>query len=93
MSKKFVLVEAIDTFRMRYVVELNAEDPEEWACDDVVMERAGEIGQKFMGQTLLDHRVVTEDEIREMVIGDADAYQSWSTEKMIEIFVRDNRSD
>ena len=46
-----------------------------------------------MGQTLLDHRVVTEDEIREMVIGDADAYQSWSTEQMIETLVRDNRSD
>ena len=59
---KFVLVEAINTFRMRYVVQLNDNDPAEWAMDTVAMEDADEFTQEAMGETILGCRVVTDQE-------------------------------
>lgn len=91
--KKYVLVETMASYRMRYVVELNENDPNEWACDDVVMERAGEIGQKFLGENISDYREVAPEELRYLAIQDCDAYKNWTAEEMIERLVRDNRND
>lgn len=86
--KKYVLVETMASYRMRYVVELNAEDPEEWACDTVVMGDAGEIGQKFLGENISDHREVTKEEVRDLTVQDCDAYKSWTTEEVLTRLVR-----
>ena len=86
--KKYVLVETMASYRMRYVVELNADDPEEWACDTVVMEDAGEIGQKFLGENISDHREVTPEEIRYLAIQDCDAYKNWTAEEVLTRLVR-----
>lgn len=37
---KYVLVEAVQQYRMRYVVELDEDAPEEWALDTVAMNEA-----------------------------------------------------
>ena len=86
--KKYVLVETIASYRMRYVVELNADDPNEWACDTVVMDEAGEIGKKFLGENISDYREVAPEELRYLAIQDCDAYKNWTAEDMIKILVR-----
>ena len=92
--KKYVLVETMASYRMRYVVELNADDPNEWACDDVVMDKASEIGQKFLGENISDYREVAPEEIRYLALQDCEAYKSWTAEDMIKILVRgENKND
>ena len=86
--KKYVLVETMASYRMRYVVELNADDPNEWACDDVVMDKAGEIGQKFLGENISDYREVAPEEIRYLALQDCNAYKNWTAEDMIKILVK-----
>ena len=86
--KKYVLVETMASYRMRYVVELNADDPNEWACDTVVMDEAGEIGKKFVGENISDYREVAPEELRYLAIQDCDAYKTWTAEDMIKILVR-----
>ena len=86
--KKYVLVETMASYRMRYVVELNADDPNEWACDTVVMDEAGEIGKKFVGENISDYREVAPEELRYLAIQDCDAYKNWTAEDMIKILVR-----
>jgi hypothetical protein len=86
--KKYILVETMASYRMRYVVELNADDPSEWACDTVVMGDAGEVGQKFLGENISDYREVAPEEIRYLAIQDCKAYKTWTAEDMIKILVR-----
>ena len=91
--KKYVLVETVASYRMRYVVELNENDPNEWACDSVVCDEAGEIGQKFLGENISDCREVAPEEIRYLAIQDCDAYKNWTAEEMIEILVKGEGND
>lgn len=56
---KYVLVETIQQYRMRYVVELDENDPSEWAMDTVVMNEAKELSQKDLGETIVSHRVLS----------------------------------
>ena len=91
--KKYVLVETVASYRMRYVVELNENDPNEWACDSVVCDEAGDIGQKFLGENISDCREVAPEEIRYLAIQDCDAYKSWTAEEMIEILVKGEGND
>ena len=91
--KKYVLVETVASYRMRYVVELNENDPNEWACDSVVCDEAGDIGQKFLGENISDCREVAPEEIRYLAIQDCDAYKNWTAEEMIEILVKGEGND
>lgn len=86
--KKYVLVETMASYRMRYVVELNADDPNEWACDTVVSDEAGEIGQKFLGENISDFREVAPEEVRYLAIQDCKAYRNWSAEEVLTRLVR-----
>jgi hypothetical protein len=54
------LVEAISSFRIRYVID--TENPE-YAQDTVVMEEAEEFGQKHLGEQIIGCREVTDEEI------------------------------
>lgn len=57
-DKKYVLVETIQQYRIRYVVELNSGDPMEWALDDVVSQETVELSQQDLGETIVSHRVL-----------------------------------
>lgn len=59
---KIVLVDAIQTFRMRYAVEVPEDAPEEWALDTVVCNEAKEFSQESLGETIASHRVVDQVE-------------------------------
>ena len=57
-TKKYVLVETVQMHRMQYIIELDKEDPAEWALDTVTMEEAKELSQSDLGETIVSHRVL-----------------------------------
>jgi bifunctional DNA-binding transcriptional regulator/antitoxin component of YhaV-PrlF toxin-antitoxin module len=84
---KRVLVETVSTFRMRYVVELQQHEPDEYALDTVVMGDAVEFSQKYLDETVVTHREVSADEVLAMCDIDNDYVDSWSDDKKFEVFV------
>jgi hypothetical protein len=60
-DKVWVMVEAISTFRMRYMVEAPATNPE-YALDDVTCATAKEFSQEWLGEMIVSHRTMTRDE-------------------------------
>lgn len=86
LETEFVLVETVESFRMRYVVEV-PKGKTTWASDTVVMKEAKEFSQKYLGETILSERVVTKKEIEQLVDQDNDYISSWSKQKKYETFV------
>lgn len=83
---KWVMVEAISQFRMRYMVETPDEHPE-YALDDVTMQTAKEFSQEWLGETIVSHRVMGSTE-EALVQCDLDnSYCSgWTDEQKINAF-------
>ena len=97
---KFVLVETISQYRMRYVIEVpdDHNDREvpctaiQWAEDTVTIEEMKEFSQKWLGEVIATSREVDRDEILRMVNEDNDYCNGkygtpWSDEQKIETFV------
>jgi hypothetical protein len=84
-EKVWVMVETIGQYRMRYMVEAPATNPE-YALDDVTCEDAKEFSQLWLGETIVSHRVVPEDEAVAICDTDNDYCRSWSTEQKINTF-------
>ena len=96
IDTQFVLVECVQQFRMRYVVEvpigkyyLNDEvrDKSEWALDTVTMEEAKEFSQKSLGENIVSHRVISHDDLIKLCDEDNDYAQTWPDDKKFEAFV------
>lgn len=83
---KYVLVECIQQYRMRYVVELNKEDPNEWALDTVTMNEASEFSQLSLGETIFGHREITKEDALKLCDVDNDYTKNWPDEKKIEAY-------
>ena len=92
IKDKYVVVDAIATYRMRYVVsmeELQKEnldmtvDPE-WALDAVTCEDVEEFSQKYLGEQILEHYVVEEDAILDIFDIDNDYLKEWTREQKLE---------
>ena len=81
-----VLVDCISTYRMRYAVEVPADNPE-WALDTVTCEEAKEFSQKWLGETIASHRIVDREELLKICDEDNDYCSSWSDEQKIKTFV------
>lgn len=86
MKKEYVLVEAIGTFRMRYMVEV-PEGKSEYALDTVTCNDAKEFSQHYLGEQIISHRVLTEDEVLKLCDVDNGYCQSWPKEKKLQVFV------
>lgn len=84
MAKKteWVLVETVEIFRMRYMVEV-PEGKKEHALDTVTMREAKEFSQEWKGETIISHRVMTEKEALKLYDEDNPAFKSWSKEQKI----------
>lgn len=80
MEKELVMVECISTFLMRYVVEV-PKGKKEWAMDTVVMNDAEEFSQEHIGEQIISHRVIDEDEYLRMFNEDNDYLKSWDNEQ------------
>ena len=99
VETQLVMVECISTFRQRYVVEVPVgtdrygKNKSEWALDVVSMEEAKEFSQKHLGETIVSHRVVTEEEALRICNEDNDYCHTWSDEKKKETFFTEWKED
>ena len=81
----WVMVDTVLTYRMRYCVQTPVTNPE-YALDDVTMETAKEFSQLSIGEQIVSHRIVSEEEAITMCDVDNDYCKEWTSEKKIEVF-------
>lgn len=91
LNKQYVIVTAVSQFRLRYVIPMDAlqalnpnvqVDPL-WALDSVTCGDVEEFSQEHMGETILDHRVVGEDEILEIFDKENHYLSGWGTDEKL----------
>ena len=82
---EWVLVEAVRTFRERYMVEVPI-GKSDYALDTVTMNEAKEFSQKDIGEQIVSHRVLTEIEALDICNLDNEYCYSWSDEEKINCF-------
>ena len=88
MAKKefeWVLVEAVDTFRMRYMVQV-PKGKDLYALDTVTNHEAKEFSQEHIDEIIVSHRVISEEEALKLCEEDNEYARSWNNEKKIEAF-------
>jgi hypothetical protein len=89
---QWVLVEAVSTFRERYMVEVPigtdnyGKDKKDWALDTVTMNEAKSFSSEHLGEQIVSHRVVNVTEALSMCDTDNDYTKSWPDDKKIETF-------
>lgn len=74
VETELVLVECVQQFRTRYLVEVPKGNAER-ALDTVTMNTAEEFSQLSLGETIVSHRVISEDE----AIAVYDVDNNWAT--------------
>lgn len=84
-DKVWVMVDTVSQFRMRYMVEVPADHPE-YALDTVVMQEAKEFSQEWIGENIVSHHVVTEEQALAICDVDNDYTKQWSQEQKIKVF-------
>jgi hypothetical protein len=75
-EKVWVLVECIQSYRMRYCIEAPATNPE-YALDDVTMQTPKEFSQLALPELIVSHRVVPEEEAIQICRVDNEYISSW----------------
>ena len=92
IETQWVLVEAISTFRERYMVEVPVgtdrygKDKADWALDTVTLSEAKEFSQEHLGETIVSHRVVTKEEALALCDKDNAYAKNWNDELKIQTF-------
>jgi len=81
--KEWVLVETVTMFRNRYMCEV-PEGKKLWALDTVTCEEAKEFSSEHIGEQIVSHRVVTEEEALKLFDEDNDYMSGWTKEKKME---------
>lgn len=89
--EKYVVVTATSTHRIRYAIPLselqllNTDFPVDpaWAMDSVVSEDVEEFSQKWLGEQIVDHTVLDEDQIIELFDCDNAYLKHWTREQKI----------
>ena len=97
---KYVLVETVSQYRMRYVIEVpddhnDGDHPctaKQWAEDSVTMEEMKEFSQYWLGEVITSSRELTRESVIELINEDNDYCNGkygnpWSDEQKIETFV------
>jgi len=93
-DKDYVVVTAISSFRMRYVLhrddlqKLNPDLPidiVEWANDTVSLEECEEFSQEHMGEYIVDTVEMNEDEMLDLFDKDNDYLSEWTKDQKIEL--------
>lgn len=92
---KYVLVETVSQYRMRYVIEVpddhnEREYPcsaETWAADTVTSEDMKEFSQLWLGETIVSTREIAKEEIVPLCDKDNDYCKSWDDDHKIKTFV------
>lgn len=81
----WVLVETVQTFLHRYMVEVPKDHPE-YALDTVTMEEAKEFSQKHLGEQIASHRVVSYKEAMDLCRADNEYCKTWTDEQFMKSF-------
>ena len=82
-----MLVETVSTFRHVYAIELNDNEPNEYALDDVVCHATGgenelqEFAQQHIAEDTFSHREITEEEYLKIFDKENDYLKEWSAEE------------
>lgn len=92
---KYVLVETLSQYRMRYVIEVPDDHNEkefpcsaiQWAEDTVTMEEMREFSQKWLGETIIGSREIDKPEILGLCDEDNGYLKSWTDEEKIDRLV------
>ena len=84
-EKVWVLVECVQQYRMRYMVQAPAEHPE-YALDTVTMKEAKEFSQLDIGEVIVSHRVMSEADALVLSDEDNDCTKKWNDEHKIKVF-------
>lgn len=90
---KYVLVETLSQYRMRYVIEVpdDHNDGEfpcsaiTWAEDTVTMEEMKEFSQKWLGETIIGSREIDKPEILRLCDEDNAYLTSWTEEQKMNL--------
>lgn len=86
-KRKYVLVEAVQQFRQRYVVELDEDSPSEWALDSVTMNEVKELSSESLGEVIVSHRVLPGGLKEAIALARSDSpwmKEDWSDERVVE---------
>jgi hypothetical protein len=80
---KIVLVETVSTFRHVYAIELEDNEPNEYALDDVVCEmgKLEDFAQEHISEDIFSHRVISEEEYINIFDEMNDYFKEWSPEQ------------
>jgi len=82
---EWVMVETISIFRERYMVEV-PKGKADWALDTVTMNEAKEFSQKHLGETIVSHRVISEEDAFELCDNENDYAKNWNKEMKMNAF-------
>ena len=92
MSKDYVVVTCISSYRMRYVMhkddlqKLNTEKQVngiEWANDTVINDKCEEFSQEYMGEYITDTVEMNEEDMLELFDKDNEYLGKWSKDQKI----------
>lgn len=86
VEPELVLVECVQQFRTRYLVEVPKGNAD-WALDTVTMNTAEEFSQLSLGETIVSHRVVSENEAIAIYDVDNSWARAWPREQKLAQFV------
>jgi hypothetical protein len=82
---EWVMVETVQMFRHRYMVQVPA-GKAEWALDTVTCEEAKEFSQKHIGETITSHRVMSYEDAIELCDEDNDYARVWADDRKVDAF-------
>jgi hypothetical protein len=91
LMTKYVVVTTVSTFRDRYVMaleDLQKENPDvpvdpKWALDAVICNELDPFSSEHIGELIVDHEVVSEEEILELFDRDNKYLSEWTKEQKI----------
>ena len=86
LAHPMYIVEAVSTFRMRYVVSCKSA---EHAMDTVTMNEAPEMSQLHLGEQIISARKISHDEFIAIHDEDNDYLASWDTDTKYKNFVHE----
>ena len=90
MANRYVILTAISTFKIRYAIpeEALSADTDQGlinkATDAVIAEKVEEFSQEWLGETVIDERICTEEEMLEIFDRENDYLKSWTREEKID---------
>ena len=93
MNKDYVVVTAISSYRMRYVMhrddlqKQNIEKPVnaiEWDKDTVCMDECEEFSQEYMGEYIADTVDINEEDMLELFDRDNGSHSDWTTHRKVQ---------